>query len=215
MSTNADLAAIIGKATRKGTALRFARGVVVSSTIGQTVLTLDGGTTQSTAFNFDHTQLIPTGTVVDVVCVGVKHYVIGSYGTPVIGQVVSNKVGPASTTSFASGITTAFTLAVPLVANQGYAVTLTLMQGQQITGASASATQVWVSDSSALIPGSGFVKAFISASLALNAFASGSQTRTIWPTSTATDTFTVHVETGANSLSIAASDLELIVTRIF
>ena len=71
---------LVSPATSKtGTPLRYARGVVVSSNMGQSVVTLDGGATNVTAFNYGHAQSLPAGTVVDVRVDGTKLYVIGAF----------------------------------------------------------------------------------------------------------------------------------------
>ncbi|HEX3539664.1 MAG TPA: hypothetical protein VHT75_04395 [Acidimicrobiales bacterium] len=77
-----QLARAVAGASKPGTPIRHARGVVISSTIGQSVVTLDGGATNVTAFNYGHVASLPAGTVVDALVVGHKTYVIGAYGTP-------------------------------------------------------------------------------------------------------------------------------------
>lgn len=76
-----SLAKQVTAAAKTGAPLRHARGVVVSSNIGQTVVTLDGGSTHVTAFNYGHTQNLAAGTVVDVLLVGnpTVAYVLGAY----------------------------------------------------------------------------------------------------------------------------------------
>ena len=73
------LAKQILSASKDGTAFRIARGVVVSSTKGTSVVTLDGGSTQVTAFNYVHTQSLAANTVVDLLLVGRKAYVLGHF----------------------------------------------------------------------------------------------------------------------------------------
>lgn len=59
---------------------RLARAVVVSSTVGQSIITLDGGTTQVPAFNFAHTQSLAAGSVVRVLIIGNQIEVLGAFG---------------------------------------------------------------------------------------------------------------------------------------
>lgn len=77
------LAQHIASGPKLGTPLRHGRAVVVSSTIGTSVVTPDGGATNITAFNYGHVQKLPAGAVVDVLYVGRKTYVIGAY-SPVV-----------------------------------------------------------------------------------------------------------------------------------
>lgn len=79
-----DLGRTVARAVKRGTPMRHARATVVSSTIGTTVVTPDGGTTQVTVYNYSHTQSLPAGTVVDVLFVGAKGYVLGAYTTPAV-----------------------------------------------------------------------------------------------------------------------------------
>jgi hypothetical protein len=92
-----------------GTGLRIARGVVVSSNIGQTVLTLDGGSTHVTAFNFVHAQQMPVGTVVECLVVGNKAFILGAYGAPDL----SGTQGATVVTSQTTASTTYTNLATP------------------------------------------------------------------------------------------------------
>lgn len=71
-----------GRRFRGGTPMRTAHGVIVSSLIGQSVVTMDGGTTNVTAFNCTHTQSLTEGTVVLLHCVGNRVYVIGAFPAP-------------------------------------------------------------------------------------------------------------------------------------
>lgn len=76
-----SLARTVLAATKTGTPIRHTRGTVVSSNIGQSTVTIDGGSTQIKAFNYGHAQSLPASTVVDVLLVGRKAYVIGAYQT--------------------------------------------------------------------------------------------------------------------------------------
>lgn len=67
------------KTESKQDPFRLARAVVVSSQIGQTVVTLDGGATTVSAFNYAHTQSLPAGTVVRVMVIGNQLEVLGAY----------------------------------------------------------------------------------------------------------------------------------------
>ena len=102
-----QLARALVKANKGGTPLRHARGVVVSSTIGQTQVTLDGGATQVPAFNYGHTQSLPAGTVVDTLVVGKKAYVLGAYGTvPYASRVWRTAAWTSSATATMFGFDT-------------------------------------------------------------------------------------------------------------
>lgn len=96
LSSTRSLAKHIVGATKTGTPLRHARGVVVSSTIGTTVVTLDGGATNVTAINYAHAQNLTAGTVVDVLIVGRKAYVLGAYTAPASGVIVQTQAWNAS-----------------------------------------------------------------------------------------------------------------------
>lgn len=58
---------------------RYTRGVVVSSTGGQTIVTLDGSATQVAAFNLSHTTSLAVGTVVRVLVIGDQIEILGAY----------------------------------------------------------------------------------------------------------------------------------------
>lgn len=61
--------------------VRHARAVVVSSTIGQTTVTLDGGATTVPAFNLAHTRSLTAGTVVLVLVIGNQLEILGAYAS--------------------------------------------------------------------------------------------------------------------------------------
>lgn len=67
------------RAQPKQDPIRYARGVVVSSTIGQTVVILDNNGIQVPAFNYTHTQSLAAGTVVRVVVIDQKIEIVGAY----------------------------------------------------------------------------------------------------------------------------------------
>jgi hypothetical protein len=75
------MAKAIKRKSRTGDPLRHARGVIVSSTVGTSVVTIDGGTTHITVTNYQHTKSLSAGVVVDVLLVGnpAKGYIIGHY----------------------------------------------------------------------------------------------------------------------------------------
>lgn len=75
------LARFLVALSKKGTPIRHARGVVVSSTTGQTVVTIDGGSTNVTAYNYAHVQSLVAGSIVDLLLVGNKAYVMGYYAS--------------------------------------------------------------------------------------------------------------------------------------
>lgn len=73
------LAKSLRRAQPKPDPVRFARGVVVSSTTGQSIITLDNNGVQVPAFNLTHTQNLPAGTVVRVLIISRQVEIIGSY----------------------------------------------------------------------------------------------------------------------------------------
>jgi hypothetical protein len=133
--------------------------------------------------------------------------------TPIGGAVYSAQF-PSAVASFPSGLSNIWSANIHLVRGWQYAVTLTCIQCQQVTAASATAVQVYCRDSANYIPVATGIKAFIQTSMALNAYADGSQTIPITPTASGVDTFTVSIQTGASSLSISANGIALIITRI-
>jgi hypothetical protein len=135
-----------------------------------------------------------------------------AFATPVGSTIFSQQL-PSAITSYPSGLTNVLVANINLIAGWTYNVTLTCIQAQQITNASATAVQVYCRDSQSYIPSASGIKAFIVSTLAVNTLASGSQTIPIIPTVTGTDVFTVTVQTGAASLSVSALGLALIVTR--
>lgn len=132
-----------------------------------------------------------------------------------VGGLVAQTWGPASATNYGSGTTTAFTLAVPLLAGNTYRVDLTCDQAQQITSNSSGPSQIYATDSGSLLhaPLSG-VKAFLAANMTVNAYITGSGFDTITPVSSVTDTFTVSVAVATNSLAVIAFGIGLVVTRV-
>jgi hypothetical protein len=133
--------------------------------------------------------------------------------SPPIGGLVGSMVGPAVSTNYPSGLTNILSGSMQLAQGCTYAVTLTCIQAQQVTAASPTAVQIYARDSSQYIPNATGLKTFLAAPLALGAYITGSQAIPIFATATVTDTFTVTVETGANSLNISPSAVSLMVVR--
>lgn len=212
------LANLILSLSQGGTPLRHTRGVVVSSNIGETVVTLDGGTTQITAYNYGHSSGFPAGAVVDLLLVDGQAYVIGSYdGEVPVGGLVARTIFPVST----SNISTATTFAngqiiATLIAGYQYSLTFTINKGQQITAAGTGATQVWVTDSAGLIQiDGGNLRGGIVFAPAVSTYLMSSGETILSPSSTVSDTFTVHGQSpGTGALQIAANCLELVLKRV-
>jgi hypothetical protein len=73
------LAKSFRRAQPKPDPVRYTRGVVVSSLIGQSTVILDDNGVQVPAFNMAHTQSLPSGTVVRVMVIGKQIEILGSY----------------------------------------------------------------------------------------------------------------------------------------
>lgn len=203
-----QLARTLLKANRGGTPLRHARGVVVSSTIGQTTVTLDGGATNVPAFNYGHTQSLPAGTVVDVLAVGRKTYVLGAYGTVGVGGLVAYATGPGSTTNFTT-LADAATVAAPVVAGGQYLIAGRIV-GSQITNPGGIAHADLLTDDADV----NNVRFWSVSGVAVSASAGGGGTTLYVPAATRTTTFTLNVFSNVASWQVAAGAAELIVTRV-
>lgn len=114
------LAKKIAALSRTGTPIRHGRAVVVSSTIGTSTVTPDGGSTNITAYNYAHAQPA-AGAVVDLLYVGKKAYVIGSYdGDVPVGGLVASGVQSTTQTNVTS--VTLFTFTAKVVAHHTYEI---------------------------------------------------------------------------------------------
>lgn len=204
-----QLARKLVKAAQGGTPLRHARAVVVSATIGQTVVTLDGGATNVPAFNYGHTQSLPAGTVVDVLAVGRKAYVLGAYGAVGVGGLVAYATGPASTAAFTTQAVAA-TATAPVVAGASYLISGRML-GSQITNPGGIAYGILTTDDT----GIGVVAArfFDVSGVPVAASAGGGGTTLYTPSATRTTVFAAAVFSSAASFQLTANTAELIVTR--
>jgi hypothetical protein len=88
--------------------MRHARATIVSSTVGTSVVSEDNGATNFTAFNYVHAQSLPANTVVDVLHVGNKAYVIGAYGAGPVGTVLQQASWSAQAGAGGSGTSTTY-----------------------------------------------------------------------------------------------------------
>lgn len=75
------LARAIVASRPQGTPVDWGPAVIVSSTIGTSIVSFDGGRTELLAFNHDHTKSLPVGTVVHVLTHGTQRWVIGANPT--------------------------------------------------------------------------------------------------------------------------------------
>lgn len=73
------LAKSLRRAQPKPDPVRFARGVVVSSTIGQSIVILDNNGVEVPAFNCTHTQNLPAGTVIRVMVIAKQLEIIAAF----------------------------------------------------------------------------------------------------------------------------------------
>ena len=183
---------LVSPATSKtGTPLRYARGVVVSSNMGQSVVTLDGGATNVTAFNYGHAQSLPAGTVVDVRVDGTKLYVIGAYPNQIpVGGLIAQSSSVTVTGAVVAGSTYAFSaFALGTQHTSNAIVTLTMTTDDSVISATI---------------GEGLVTAGYQFS--------GSRTTLYTPATTRTTTFAVTYSTTAGTFSIAGG--EVMVVRV-
>lgn len=127
-----------------------------------------------------------------------------------IGGLVASNTGPSVQTSYSTAATI-FTVTATLVKGHQYIVTLCAW-GQQITAGTTQA-QVFASDSAGLINGAGFLHG-VQASLGVNSFTQGSQTKVLVPTTTVSDVFTVQASSAAASFQINAMEVDLQVIRV-
>lgn len=210
MNTRRSLARAIVALSKGGTPLRHARGVVVSSTVGTSVITIDGGSTNITAFNYRHSQSFPAGTVVDCLLSGNKAYILGCYDNDVpIGGLAGSGSGPSTATNYSTQATVC-TVAINAVTGHQYLVTGWAFGGQSttsgITTIAASCT-----DSGGLAPTN---LRIISETVAASATVTGAASWLYTATTTGSVTFTVTCATSAGTFGINPHNVTLIVARV-
>lgn len=209
MSRRLHLAKALVSLAKTGTPIRHARGVVVSSSIGQSQVTLDGGATQIPAFNYGHTNSLPTGAVVDVLLAGKKGYVLGSYdGAVSVGALLGHAFGPGSTTSFTT-LSTAASVVAPVTLGYKYLISGRII-GSQVTNAGGIAHADLSTDDGVVTN----VRFWNDSSVAVSASAGGGGSTIYTPAATRTTTFTLSVFSSVASWSVAANAAELIVIRV-
>jgi hypothetical protein len=210
MSLVRELVDAIVAQIKVGTAIRHARGVVVSSTIGTSVVTIDGGATQITAYNPSHILSLPVNTVVDLLAVGRKTYVIAAYGAVPVGGVVGFAKGPSSAQNVASFN---FTLTVPVVLGAQYLVSGRGLTAQQTANAGVNQLDVGCDDTG-LVGGSANTFRVWSTSVAAGVEMAGGACSLYVPAATRNTIFTLTLQTNAGTSNTSANNCELVVTRV-